>query len=211
MSNFERLTALLEQHRSLCIVRSDDRDKAASAMDAAVRGGFRVIEFTMNTPGVIDLIARFSARDDLCVGAGTVMSTDDARRAVAAGAGFIVSPVIDEDVVTAARDLGVPSIPGAFTPTEMWRAHRAGAPFVKLFPAPGDGPSYVRQILGPMPFLRIVPTAGVDGENARAHLDAGAYAVGFVSSLFTKDDMAAQRWSAIEERAKRLLASLKLR
>ena len=90
-------------------------------------------------------------------------------------------------------------MPGAFTPWEILAADRAGASLVKLFPAPANGPEYVRQILGPLPHLKIVPTAGVDEKNAAAYLRAGAWAVGFTNSLFSKED--------IEERARELLAA----
>jgi len=199
--------ACLGRERASAILRTSDADAAGPAMEAAVRGGFRVVEFTLTTPGALDRIAEFAKRPGLVVGAGTVMTADDAREAVARGARFLVSPVVDEAVIAAARRLDVAALPGACTPTEMLRAHRAGAPLVKLFPAPADGPTYVRQIVGPMPFLKIVPTAGVSEKNAAAYLRAGAFAVGFVSSLFRAEDVAARRWEAVEERARVLLAA----
>ena len=99
-------------------------------------------------------------------------------------------------------------MPGTHTPTEMLRAHRAGASLQKLFPAPGIGPTYVKACLGPMPFLRIVPTSGVDESNAAAYLQAGAFAVGFVTSLFDPEDLAAGRFDRVEQRARSLLAAV---
>jgi 2-dehydro-3-deoxyphosphogluconate aldolase/(4S)-4-hydroxy-2-oxoglutarate aldolase len=205
----EDFVALFGRERATAIVRDVDQTRAAAAMEAAVRGGFRVVEFTLTTPGALELVADFARRDGLTVGAGTVTTAELAERAVRAGARFLVSPVFDETVIAAARALGVATMPGTFTPTEMLRAHCAGAPLVKLFPAPADGPGWVEQVLGPLPFLRIVPTAGVGEHNARAHLEAGAFAVGFVRSLFAREDMAARRWDVIEARARRLLDAVR--
>lgn len=178
-------------------------------MNAAVRAGFRVCEFTLTVPGAMALIGEFSAKPDLVVGAGTVLTIQEAREAVSAGARFLVSPVVDDAVIAEATRLGVAMIPGCATPTEMLRAHRAGAPFQKLFPAPGTGPAWVAQTLGPLPFLRIVPTSGVTIENAAAYLRAGAFAVGFVNSLFEPGDVRAERWGAIEQRGRAMLEAVR--
>ena len=156
-----------------------------------------------------DFLAELSRRPGLVVGAGTVLTVDDAKSAVRAGARVLVSPVMDEEVVRAAVDLGVVAIPCFHTPSEMLRAHRAGAALQKLFPAPAGGPEYVRAILAPMPFLRILPTNGVTADNAAAYLAAGAVAVGFVSSLFAAEDLAAGRWDRVEERARAMLAAVR--
>ena len=199
----------LARERATAILRTDSQERAAAAMEAAVRGGFHHLEFTLTTPGALELVAEFARRPDLVVGAGTVLTVADARAAVAAGARFLVSPVIDEEVIRAAVDLGVAAIPGCHTPTEMLRAHRAGAALQKLFPAPAGGPDHVRSVLAPMPFLRIIPTNGIDENNAAAYLAAGAVAVGFVASLFPAEDVAAGRADRIEERARRLLARVR--
>jgi Entner-Doudoroff aldolase len=178
-------------------------------MDAAVRGGFRIVEFTLNTPDALDHIERFSRREDLVVGAGTVLTVDEARSAIRAGAEFLVSPVVDEEVIEVAGAAGVAVMPGTHTPTEMLRAHRAGAPLQKLFPAPGSGPEYVRACLGPLPFLRIVPTSGVDGSNVARFLAAGSWAVGFVASLFVASELEEGRYDRIERRAAELLGQVR--
>jgi 2-dehydro-3-deoxyphosphogluconate aldolase/(4S)-4-hydroxy-2-oxoglutarate aldolase len=207
----EETLAAIAEVRLGAIIRTKDRALAAEAMHAAVRGGFRMIEFTMNTPDALGLIAEFSRESGLIVGAGTVMSPADAEGAVAAGARFIVSPNFDAEVVRAARRLDAVSIPGTYTPTEMFNATVAGADIVKLFPAPENIAQYVRQIAGPLPDLRIFPTAGVNMENFRAILEAGAFGVGFVSSLFTPEDMQAQSYAAIEKRAAEIFALLSWR
>lgn len=201
----DRFVAAFREARASAIVRTSRQEDARSAMNAAIRAGFRVCEFTLTVPGALDLIREFAGRDGVMVGAGTVLTAEEARAAVDAGAAFLVSPVVDEDVIAAAARLGVAMMPGCSTPTEMLRAHRAGAPLQKLFPAPGIGPAWVAQTLGPMPFLRIVPTAGVTLENAGAYLRAGAFAVGFVNTLFDPADIAAGRYDAIESRARAML------
>lgn len=199
---------LLGRERASAILRTDDQEAAAAAMSAAVAGGFKVIEFTLTVPGVYELIeefARGSRGDGLVVGAGTVLEPAEAHRAVAAGARFLVSPVTDEEVIAAARELGVAVMPGTHTPTEMLRAHRAGAQLVKLFPAPAGGPVWLSSLLGPLPFLKVVPTNGVDAANIGEWLAAGAWAAGFTTPLFDPADMAARRWDRIEERARAIL------
>ncbi len=203
----EALLSLIATERASAILRTDDEDRARRAMDAAVRGGMRVVEFTLTVPGVFDLIAEFSERDDVVVGAGTVLTPGQANDAVDAGARFLVSPVVDEAVIDVARTRGVVAMPGVHTPTELLRAHRAGAQLQKLFPAPAGGPAWVRSVLGPMPFLNIVPTNGTSAENARAWLDAGAYACGFVASLFPREVVEAEAWDEIEARARAILSA----
>ena len=194
--------------KASAILRTDVEEAAAPAMDAAVRAGFRIVEFTLTIPNVYERIAAFAARDGLVVGAGTVLTVEDARAAVDAGARFLVSPVVDEAVIEEATRLGVAMMPGVHTPTEMLRAHRAGAPLQKLFPAPGLGPAFVKACLGPMPFLNIVPTNGCDAENAGAWLAAGSHALGFVAPLFDADEVARGDVDAIEARARALLAAV---
>lgn len=204
----EEFAGFLRDARALAVLRTGREEAAGPAMDAAIRGGFRAIEFTLNTPGALDRIEEFARRPGLVVGAGTVLSPWEAREAVGRGARFLVSPVFDPEILEEARRLGVCLVPGCSTPAEFLRAHRAGATVQKLFPAPAGGPAWVRAVLGPLPFLRIVPTSGVDGENAAEFLRAGCLAVGFVGPLFVPEDLAVSAFDRIEERARALLASL---
>jgi 2-dehydro-3-deoxyphosphogluconate aldolase/(4S)-4-hydroxy-2-oxoglutarate aldolase len=194
--------------RASAILRTDDQQAARQAMRAAIAGGFHIVEFTLTIPGALQLVEEFAAEPDLVVGAGTVLSADDATRAVQAGARFLVSPVVDEAVIRQAAELGVAAMPGCATPTEMLRAHRAGAMLQKLFPEQGVGTAWVKQTLGPLPFLRIVPTAGVTEQNAADYLRAGALAVGFVTSLFQPRDIAERNWTAITDRAAAMLRAI---
>ena len=197
---------LLGRERASAILRCADQEVGRRAMDAAVRGGFRIVEFTLTIPGALDLIAEFSSRPGLVVGAGTVLSEAEADECVERGARFLVSPVTDEAVIRRGAARGVAVLPGAHTPTEMLAAHRAGAPLIKLFPAPGNGPAYLRSVLAPLPFLKVVPTNGITEENAAAWMEAGAFALGWTAVLFTAEDLAAGDFAAIEARARAILA-----
>jgi 2-dehydro-3-deoxyphosphogluconate aldolase/(4S)-4-hydroxy-2-oxoglutarate aldolase len=196
----------LGRERAVAILRTNDRRVAERAMAAAVDAGFRFCEFTLSVPDALELVRTFVA-PGRHVGVGTVLTEAELDGAVAAGASFVVSPVVDPALIARATGLGVPMLPGCATPTEAFLAHRAGAPLQKLFPAPS--PDWIRTVLAPMPFLRFVPTSGVDRSNARAYLDAGAYALGFVKSLFDPRDLELRDYPAIGDRARELLAAVR--
>lgn len=183
------------------IIRTHDQQSAHDAIQAAVDGGFRMVEFTLTTPGALELVSQFAKQPGLLVGAGTVLTVQLARDAVDAGARFLVSPIMDPVIIAEAQRLDVPMIPGTFTPTEMETAYRLGADFCKLFPAAPGGPEYVRAIRAPLPHLRIFPTAGVTTENFTDFLDVGCAGAGFVAGLFTPEDMARRDYVAIRRRA----------
>ena len=209
MSSRKEIRDGLLARKISAIVRTDDQSVAEQAMAAAVEGGFRVIEFTLNTPGALELITQFRSTDEsLLVGAGTVMTPQAAKEAVNAGAQFIVSPVCDSAVIREAGEMGVVSIPGTQTPTEMQNAHEAGADFVKLFPAPTNVAEYIRYILGPQPHLKIFPTSGVNLDNMLEVLEAGAAGVGFVGPLFDLQSMRNRNFEDIRERAEKIVALL---
>jgi len=203
-----RLANEIMERRISAIVRSNDQQVAREAIQAAVDGGFRMVEFTLTTPGALELIAQFAKRNELLVGAGTVLTVQQAQDSVAAGARFLVSPIMDPVIVAEAQRLEVPMIPGTFTPTEMETAHRLGADFCKLFPAAPGGPEYVRAIRAPLPHLRIFPTAGITVENFTEFLNVGCVGVGFVAALFTPDDMARRDYAAIRARAEQVAQRL---
>ena len=188
--------------------RQDNQKVAEQAMQAAVDGGFRVVEFTLTTPGSLNLITQFRENDDLIVGAGTVMSPTIVQEAVEAGAQFLVSPVCNVDVIQEAVKLDVVSIPGTFTATEMETAHRAGADFVKLFPAPENVAEYIRFILAPLPYLKIFPTSGVNLDNMLDVLQAGAAGTGFVRPLFDPDMIRNKNYDGIRQRAEAIVERL---
>ncbi len=200
--------AAIQEHRVTAIIRTADRKLARQAMEAAVAGGFRVIEFTLTTPGALSLIEEFASRQGLIVGAGTVMTPAQAREAVGAGARFLVSPIFDPEVVSEASTLGVVSVPGCSTPTEMETAHRHGADLIKVFPEPAGGVDFIRAVRGPLPHLPLFPTAGPTPENFLSYLDAGCVGVGFVRSLFVPEELASGDFNAIQRRSESIIQRL---
>jgi len=208
MNDREHIKSELLERKISAIIRTDDHKVAEQAMQAAVDGGFRVVEFTLTTPGSLNLITQFRENDDLIVGAGTVMSPTIVQEAVEAGAQFLVSPVCNLDVIQEAEKLDVVSIPGTFTATEMETAHRAGADFVKLFPAPANVAEYIRFILAPLPYLKIFPTSGVNLDNMLDVLQAGAAGTGFVRPLFDPEMIRNKNYGGIRQRAEAIVERL---
>ena len=208
MNDREHIKSELLERKISAIIRTDDHKVAEQAMQAAVDGGFRVVEFTLTTPGSLNLITQFRENDDLIVGAGTVMSPIIVQEAVEAGAQFLVSPVCNVDVIQEAEKLDVVSIPGTFTATEMETAHRAGADFVKLFPAPANVAEYIRFILAPLPYLKIFPTSGVNLDNMLDVLQAGAAGTGFVRPLFDPEMIRNKNYDGIRQRAEAIVERL---
>ena len=189
---------------AVAVVRLPDAGRALAVVDALAAGGVTAIELTLTTPGALDLIAalRKAGGDALLVGAGSVLDADTARRAVEAGATYVVSPVFRAEVVAEAHRQGVPAMPGAYTPTEILTAHEAGADVVKVFPADTLGPAYLKGVLAPMPFLRLMPTGGVTPANVGDWLRAGAVAAGLGSALVDAKLVAANDLAAITARAR---------
>lgn len=203
----------LDQALATCpvvaILRASSAQRFGEITDVLVEAGVRAVEFTFTTPGVLDAIKAYAARKpvDVVLGAGTVTSTEDAQRAVAAGATYLVAPTVDLDVIAWAVEHEIPILPGALTPTEIHTAWRAGAHAVKLFPASIGGPSYLKAVRGPLPDVPLVPTGGIDVANAGAYLDAGAKALGVGSPLQGK--VAADGdFDALAKRARTLLANI---
>lgn len=191
------------------IVRAEDEGVARDAMAAAVDGGFRLVEFTLTTPGAMRLIGEFAGRDGLLVGAGTVLTAEQARAAVDAGASFLVSPIVDRAIIELAGELGAAVIPGAYSPTEMETAHRYGADFIKVFPAPAGGVDFIRAVRGPLPHLPLFPTNGVTADNLGEYLSAGVVGAGFVKPLFDPQLMAAGDFAGVRARAAQIVAELR--
>ena len=169
------------------ILRGQSAADCYAIAQVCADAGYHTLEVTMNTPGVATIIAELNRRfPELNVGAGTVCNLEDYREAVRAGARFIVTPILDEEVVRASINDGLPVFPGAFTPTEIYRAWSLGAAAVKVFPAGQLGPSYIKDVAGPLDGIRLLPTGGVGRENLRTFLKAGAIGAGMGSSLLDK-------------------------
>lgn len=186
------MTSFLESVRGglVAIFRGDgDVERLASACEALAGAGVQAVEVTLDTPGALTAIERLAQRfaGRLHVGAGTVLDAEATRRAVDAGAAFVVAPGLDEGTVTRALELGVPVLPGVFTPTEVLAARRLGCEAVKLFPAGPVGPGYLKALRGPIPDVAIVPTGGIGLADVPGYLAAGAHAVGLGSALTRLD------------------------
>jgi len=194
----------LEESRAFAVIRTGTAAAAEAAGLACLRGGLRFLEITLTVPDALRAVAALRRAPGAVVGVGSVTSRDQVRAAAEAGAQFSVSPHLDADLVAEARSLGLMASAGGVTPTEMMAAHRAGAEVIKIFPGSAFGPGYLKAIREPLPFLRLMPTGGVDEENLTAWLDAGACAVGLGGSLLPKDAVAAGNWSAVEARARRV-------
>jgi 2-dehydro-3-deoxyphosphogluconate aldolase/(4S)-4-hydroxy-2-oxoglutarate aldolase len=173
------------------------------AVWAVVDGGVPAAEITLTTPGALEALSAAQAAlgDAACLGVGSVRTAADAARAVEAGARFLVTPTVAPDVLAAAALTGVPVFCGGLTPTELAAAHDAGAYAVKVFPAHVFGPGYLRDVLAPMPDLRLVPTGGVDPTNVADYARAGAVAVAAGSALVEPGLVVAGDWAAITARA----------
>jgi 2-dehydro-3-deoxyphosphogluconate aldolase/(4S)-4-hydroxy-2-oxoglutarate aldolase len=173
---------VLGSSRLLGIVRFHQGGDVSGALDALVRGGIELLEVTIDTPGALAAVER-AAADGRDVGVGTVVSAAQVRDAASAGARFVVSPGLVTEVIDSAHDLGIEPVPGVFTATEVLAATAAGARVMKLFPASGGGPAYLRALRGPFPETPIVPTGGVRIDEIEAYFDAGASVVALGSEL----------------------------
>jgi len=194
----------LQRTRIVAIVRLERYDQAVEVTRALVAGGITVIEFTHTGTGVDDAVsaARATLGDQAQIGVGTVLDAGVAAASIDAGAQFVVTPVVRPAVISACRSRGVSVLCGALTPTEALAAHEAGADMIKIFPARAVGPQYLRDILAPLPMLRLVPTGGIGPENTQAYLHAGAIAVGVGGNLVTPQAVARGDWDQITARAR---------
>jgi len=177
--------ALVRNTKIIAIMRAQQSNEMLAAAKAIQSGGVRVIEVTMTTPGALDVIgeAANSFGDEVLFGAGSVLDAETARHAILAGAGFIVAPTLNLDVIKLCRRYSIPVMPGCYTPTECLTAWETGADMIKLFPANVGGADYVKAILAPLPQLEIVPVGGVTVENVAEFIAKGATAVGIGSNL----------------------------
>lgn len=194
------LNAMQEQG-VIAVMRNENAEQAVKAAMACMEGGIKLIEITFSVPGADKAIAAL-AETDAIVGAGTVITEDEAQAAYAAGAKFIVSPIMDLDVAAYCREMDLIYIPGCMTPTEMYAAVQEGCDVVKLFPCSQYDPSFIKAVHGPMPNLKIMPTGGVSLDNTAAWMAAGAFAVGAASNLTKVVD---DDYAAITEKAKAYL------
>jgi len=198
---------LVETTGVVAIIRLKDAGQVRDIVSALKEGGVRSMEITMSVPGAIELIREIAPTlpTDFRLGAGTVVDGPTAAACIDAGASFIVSPVFRRDVLDACRTRNVPSMPGCFSATEILDAWDAGADIVKVFPATSVGPGYLKDLRGPLPQVKLMPTGGVTVDNAPEWIRAGAVAVGVGSALTDPADIAARNYANITARARKLI------
>jgi len=194
----------IETYRLIAVIRLDDLSCAERLAETLLEGGVRVMEFTYTNREAGRAIERVRTRfaGECLVGAGTVLDAETARHALLSGAQFVVTPTLRRETIEICRRYSVPSVIGAFTPTEILTAWEWGADYIKVNPASLAGPAYFKDVLAPLPQVKLIPSGGVTLETAPAFLAAGAVAVAVGSHLVDRRLVAAQDWSGLRERAR---------
>jgi len=211
MVSKERQLEMLLDCGVVAVVRMDDPAGLVQVARALREGGVNAIEFTMTTPEALSTIAQAARQfgDDTLLGAGTVLDPETARAAILAGAQFIVAPTLSPRVIELCRRYSKIVIPGTYTPTEMLTAWECGADLIKVFPASTLGPNYFRDVLAPLPQLKLVPTGGVSLENVGDFIRAGAVAVAVGSNLVSRRAVAEGRLDEITDIARRFVEAVR--
>ncbi len=203
----------ITDHKIIAIIRGIEEDRIIETIESLIDGGISLIEITLNqdsqekclkTIELITLVSK-SFGDQLCLGAGTVITEEQVERVVDAGAEYIISPNTDIDVIKKTKALNKISIPGAYTPSEMVRAYNSGADFVKLFPAANLGPSYVRSVLSPLANIPLIAVGGVNITNASDFLEAGAVGLGVGGNLIDKQAVNMGQFDILTQNAKEFI------
>ena len=171
-------------HKIVAIIRGANPADVLQIANALYQSGIRCIEITLNSPDALNVIESISMKMEgrILAGAGTVLNPTAARNAIAAGAKFIISPITDTETIRITKHLGAVSIPGAFTPTEIYKAFSAGGDIIKVFPGT-SGPGFIKEMLGPLPHIPLMPTGGITLANIHEFKKAGAVAFGIGKSL----------------------------
>lgn len=195
----------------VAIIRAPSGEQLVEVSQALLDGGIDVIEVTFTVPGILDILreVRAALGDRILLGAGTVLDPESARAALLAGAEFLVTPVVNTEVIRLARRYDKLVMCGAFTPTEILTAWEAGADVVKVFPADVGGPAYLKAIHGPLPHVRLLPTGGVNLETLPAFVKAGACAVGLGTALVEKEALEQRDMARIRRQAAAFVAQMR--
>lgn len=207
----EALAKILEEG-VVPVIRVSSAQEAWEVSKAIKEGGVSVLEVTMTVPGAMDVIKEVSQKfgKEVLLGAGTVLDPETARAALLNGAQFLVSPSLNLEVIKVANRYSAVVIPGALSPTEILTAWEAGADLVKVFPiAQVGGPAYIKALQGPLPHIPLVPTGGVNLQNAGEFIKAGAAAIAVGGELVDKKAVAEKKYSVIVENARRFLEEVK--
>lgn len=209
--NRTAIVGAIEAAGVVAVVRLNDASVGGEVARALAAGGVKAIEVTMTVPNAVRLIEELCGAlpADVIVGAGTVLDAETARLVILAGARFVVSPVFRPDVIAMSHRHDVPVMPGCFTPTEILDAWEAGADIVKVFPATALGPGFFKDVRGPLPQVRLMPTGGVTRENAGAWIRAGAVAIGVGTALVDPKAVAERRFEAITGSARHFIEAVR--
>lgn len=193
----------MDESGVVAIVRLDDYSSAIEMVQALIRGGITSVEFTYTNPAAGAAVATVKAAlgNAVQVGAGTVLDPETARAAILQGADFIVTPIVNVPTVELCRRYSIPTVIGSFTATEILTAWQAGATFVKVFPASAVGPGYLKDIRGPLPQVKLIPTGGVTLQNAGDFIRAGASAIAVGGNLVDAKTVQEQEWQTLTDRA----------
>ena len=180
----------ISRDKLIAIIRGFGPDDAMQIAKALHAGGINILEVTMNSTQPLKTIEQIASEmgDQVVVGAGTVLDSESTRAAIAAGAEFIISPILDVETIKITKRYGKVSIPAALTPTEILQAFTEGGDIVKVFPAATLGPDYIKHLRGPMPQLKLLPTGGINLDNVDEFLQKGAAGVGLGGSLVNQTD-----------------------
>ena len=207
----EAITAAIEEAGIVAVIRMKNPERLRSVVDAIAAGGVRVLEVTMTVPGAVDLIAELAPAlpDGFLLGAGTVTDAATASRVIDAGARFVVGPVFRRDVIAVCHGRGAAVMPGCFTPTEILDAWESGADIVKVFPATALGPGFFKDVRGPLPQVKMMPTGGVTIDNAADWIRAGAVAVGVGTALLDAKAIADGNYDVLRSNAERIVANVR--
>lgn len=212
MPSRDRSAVLAEMQSTgvVAVIRAPSADVLMDTSRALLAGGVSCLEITMSTPNAIGVIEQVSAAmPEACVGVGTVLDTETARLAILAGAQYVVTPTLKPAVIEMCRRYSVACITGGLTPTEILTAWEAGADVVKVFPSTAFGPGYFKDILGPLPQLKLTPTGGVTIETTPKFIAAGAVCVGAGSALVSKQLMVDGQWDEITANARAFTEAVK--
>lgn len=203
-----QIIAQIEKIGLVPVVRAASPDEAMRVIDAIKEGGVSVLEITMTVPGAVGVIEEVAKRygAEATVGAGTVLDPETARNCILAGAQFVVSPSLNLDTIAICRRYSVAVMPGALTPTEVVTAWQSGADFVKIFPCGSvGGASYIKNLKGPLPHIKFIPTGGVSLKTAADFIKAGSSALGVGTDLVDVKAIRAGEAHVVTERAKQFV------
>jgi len=198
------------KRKSVAVIRLKDSTKLKKVIEAISLGGVTVAEITMTVPNAIELIKKITneVSDEIIIGVGSVLDIQTAKDAIKAGAKYVVSPILKKEIIEVVHEYDAVSMPGCFTPTEIYSAYEYGADVIKVFPADTLGMQFFKGVLAPMPFLKLMPTGGVTLTNAGEWIKAGAVAVGVGTALLNKEAIENENYSVLTDNAKLISKSI---